>query len=107
MTSGGSNEQVITLCQLGCLQPFCDLLAARDDKTVAVVLDGIHNILNMASKMGEAEKVSVMIEEIGGLDKIEALQEHENEALYKKALNIIETYFNEGVCFKLIHQFLG
>ena len=44
----------------GVLKPFCDLLAAKDDKTVGVVLDGVSNILATAEKLGETDKVGVV-----------------------------------------------
>merc|ERR1712183_32682 len=96
LTSGGTVQQIVHLCGEGVLKPFCDLLAAKDDKTVGVVLDGIANILTTAEKLNETDKVAMMVEECGGLDKIEALQSHENEQIYHKALQIIETFFPDG-----------
>merc|ERR1712098_285475 len=72
LTSGGTVQQIVHLCGEGVLKPFCDLLAAKDDKTVGVVLDGIANILATADKLGE------------------------NETIYHKALQIIETFFPDG-----------
>lgn len=93
LTSGGSVQQLAQLVQLGVLAPFCNLLMSKDWKTVLVVLDGLNNILQAAVQMGEVERVAVMIEEVGGLDKLELLQQNENEQVYQKAVAMIDTFF--------------
>lgn len=50
-------------------------------------------IFQTADRLNEAGKVALMIEECGGLDRLEALQAHNNKQIYEQALNLIENYF--------------
>jgi len=93
LTISGSKQQVAYLVSQGVIPPFCNLLTCNDVQVIQVVLDGISNILSRAGD--EVEAVASMIEECGGLDKIEFLQNHENGDIYKLAYNIIERYFSE------------
>ncbi|XP_012262741.2 importin subunit alpha-3 [Athalia rosae] len=95
LTISGNREQVARLIQEGVIAPFCDLLSCKDSQVVQVVLDGINNMLKMAGP--QVEQLANMIEECSGLDKIEALQSHENLEIYRLAYDIIEQYFSEEI----------
>ncbi|VDO98176.1 unnamed protein product [Soboliphyme baturini] len=91
VTISGTREQVAYMVQQGVIPPFCQLLGVSDTQVVHVVLDGLNNILKMAEN--ESEQICRLIEECKGLDKIELLQTHENESIYRFAYDIIDKYF--------------
>lgn len=94
-TSGGTLEQVQYIVMQGCIKPLVDMLTVKDAKIVRVILDSLVNILRAGAAPDGTNCCADWIEEAGGIDVIEELQQHENEEVYKKALKIIEEFFSE------------
>ena len=95
ITSGGTNDQIIHMIEkYPLIKPYSDLLLAKDTRTVEVVLTGLQALFRVAESLNGLTNFCVMLEEIGTVDKLEALQNHENQEIYEKAYNIIDTYFN-------------
>ncbi|KAL1773185.1 importin subunit alpha-3 [Sigmodon hispidus] len=92
MTISGTKDQVVYLVQQHIIPPFCNLLTVKDAQVVQIVLDGLCSILKVAEEEGES--IASLIEECGGLEKIEQLQNHENEDIYKSAYEIIDLFFS-------------
>lgn len=97
-TSGGTPAQIKYLVEQGCIEPLCNLLGVHDARIVSVALEGLENILRVGQKEkdtsgAEYNDYARAIEAVGGLDKIEALQQHSNQEVYEKAVRILEVFF--------------
>ncbi len=93
-------EIIRYMVQQGCIRPLCDMLSCSDNKIIQIALDGLENILKVgdmdrASAFGSENHMATFLEEAGGLEKITALQMHENMDIYKKCYNIVDKYFSE------------
>lgn len=96
ITSGGTNEQIIHMIEkYPIIKPYCDLLSSKDTRTVEVVLNGLQSLFRVAESVNGLTNFCVMLEEIGAVDKLESLQNHENIEIYEKSYQIIDTYFGD------------
>ncbi|XP_021088633.1 importin subunit alpha-8 [Mesocricetus auratus] len=93
--TGASQSQFSVLVHSGVLEPLLDLLTAPDMKVITIVLNIVSFFLQEADKLHEKQKLCLMIEEVGGIEKIESLQLHQNCQISQSALNIIEKHFGE------------
>jgi len=96
-TSGGSPQQITHLVEIGLIEPLCDLLTSSDNKMLVVALEGLENILKVgaraASSKSGVNEWARQVEACQGLDKLEGLQNHPNEDIYKRAVELLEIYF--------------
>ena len=60
-------------------------------------MDALERILQVGEMEGKSDNpYGVIIEECGGMDKIFELQQHENNDIYLKSMNLLSQYFEGG-----------
>eukprot|EP00050_Salpingoeca_kvevrii_P010307 m.7652 g.7652 ORF g.7652 m.7652 type:complete len:506 (-) comp2784_c1_seq1:256-1773(-) len=94
--SSGTIEQVNKLVHYGCIAPICELLGAADAKVIEVALDCLENILRHGKESPEhGAMYADFIMRCNGVERIEMLQSHMNEKIYKRAFDILTKYFSD------------
>lgn len=86
----------------GCLEPLCSVLTYQDPDLVHACLEGLENILQAgeAGKKGEesgTNPYAQFILECGWLDKLEDLQEVNNDRIYELVMKLLQSYWEEEV----------
>lgn len=93
MCLSGTSEQLQALIDGSAIRPLCNLLDIKDINVVRNLLESLSCILEMCHVNNP--EILELIEECGGLDKIENLQHNESPEIYDYASSIIEKYFSE------------
>lgn len=100
--SSGSSEQIQYLVSRGCLEPLCSILSHHDPDLVYACLEGLENILQAgeAGKKGDesgTNPYAQFIQECGGLEKLEDLQDTESDRIYELVMRLLQSYWEEEV----------
>mmetsp|Transcript_13398 Transcript_13398/g.19165 ORF Transcript_13398/g.19165 Transcript_13398/m.19165 type:complete len:545 (+) Transcript_13398:119-1753(+) len=91
IATSGSSVHVQSIVELGAIDAICSILDVADTKITFVALEAIENILKVGQNLSR-DYVN-LVDECDGLDKIESLQTHVDDDVYKLSVKIIETYF--------------
>jgi len=95
ITNNGKAKHIQYLVRQGALPPLVEMLKCSDSKIVIVALEGVENILKVGDSGPDgSNNYADIVEECGGVDQIEALQRHDNEEIYKKSVQILQTFFD-------------
>lgn len=71
---------------------MCSWLDKNDTKSLIIILEGLRNVLSVGKNFFDNQFVR-NVDECGGLDKLESLQEYPNHHVYEIALELLENYF--------------
>lgn len=90
-------EQIKSILGWGAAKPMIQLLASNDTKLILVVLEFTENVLStgemIANQLGQQNMFVNNFEEVEAVDKLDQLQSHSNNEIYKKSVSILEKYF--------------
>ncbi|KAM4820811.1 importin subunit alpha-8 isoform 2-T3 [Thomomys bottae] len=94
--TGASVDQLFQLVHSGVLGPLVNLLKVPDIRLIVIILDVIAHILQAAEKTQQQACLRQLIEELGGIERLEALLMHDNPRVSRGALAIVDKYFGEA-----------
>ena len=88
--TGGSQQVLSGLVYHGVVKSLCSLLEAPDSELIFAVLEGLHAVLDAGEvgANGGTNRCVQLVEECGGVDRLEQLQLHENAEVYAKASQV-------------------
>lgn len=96
LCQGGTRQQILYLLHsTDVIQSICAVLPSTNADFNYNILEVLYTLLTSVSVLGEEEmnKLKEDIEEKGGLDAIEELQNNDNEKVYQIAYKIVSEFF--------------
>ncbi len=91
---GGTEAHVRCVAEMGAIPAVCDILDCGESRIISVALDGLEVILEVGAMDVEyGTPFYTVFEEAGGIEKLEMLQDNEDDNVYQKAAAILTRFF--------------
>jgi importin subunit alpha-6/7 len=90
VATGGAAAHIGQLVECGAVRPLCDLLGVGDNRMVEIALDALEAVLRVGEATGQ--DFVTLLHEAEGPERLEKLQEHANERIYQRSVQLIERY---------------
>jgi importin subunit alpha-6/7 len=90
--------QIRFLVRTGLVGPLCNMLKVSDVKTIKVLFEAMENILRVGNTVvaqgkSHQNEFYEVFDESEVIDRLEELQDHEDENIYKTAVRLLEEFF--------------
>ncbi len=92
IATAAKSPHLLQLLNMNALKPLVQTLEVQDDKVTMCALEALEVFLKLDSARDDLDLLNV-VADCGGVESLETLQEHSNEDVYQKAVDLIETYF--------------
>merc|ERR1719353_2536281 len=91
---GGKNDQIQVAVDLGLIKALVEGLTFQGDaQLICSIIDGLSNVLKVGAEADNGEnRYFALMEESEGSQKLEALQEDENEEVYNRVIRMLQEY---------------
>ncbi|CAN0027728.1 unnamed protein product [Sphacelaria rigidula] len=93
IATAGQAPQVQQLVQLGAIHALCEIINGSNAQAILVALEAISAILSH-DDAGAGHPWSKLLDDAGGVSRLEQLQDHESSKVYDKAVYILERFFS-------------
>ena len=95
MVTTGGDDVLHYAVACKALGPLVRMLRVDDPKIITVALEAVSAVLEAERRPNDplGRAYADLIEEVGGVDALEALQQHASQDIYEKAVAVMEAYY--------------
>ena len=92
--TGGTDSHVELIVEYDAIEAMCNVFeVSSETRMLMVALDALESILTVGQR--HERPYTRFVDECGGIDQLEQLQQHSDQGIYDKVIKLIDRFFGE------------